>query len=79
LGRVIGVRRAPPDHNVILKGGETSFSLQLTPAGGPVASVRVEALGRRLPTPTPGPQAAAPGMVLAWSEGASHLPETASP
>jgi LysM repeat protein len=78
LGRVIGVRRAPPDHNVILKGGETSFSLQLTPAGGPVASVRVEALGRRLPTPTPGPRAAAPGIALASSAEAQQAPETAS-
>jgi LysM repeat protein len=53
LGRVIGTRRGPPDHNVILRGGETIFSLQLTPAGGPVASFRVQALGRRQLTPTP--------------------------
>lgn len=53
LGRVIGTRRGPPEHNVILRGGETTFSLQLTPAGGPVASFRVQALGRRQLTPTP--------------------------
>jgi hypothetical protein len=53
LGRVIGTRRGPPEHNVIPRGGETTFSLQLTPAGGPVASFRVQALGRRQLTPTP--------------------------
>lgn len=53
LGRVIGMRRAVPEHNVILRGGQTTFSVELTPTGGPVASFRVEAQGRRLPTPTP--------------------------
>jgi LysM repeat protein len=53
LGRVIGVRQGVPEHNVILRGGETSFRLELTPAGGPVDHFRVDALGRRLPTPTP--------------------------
>ncbi len=53
LGRVIGARRGVPDHNVIPRGGQTTFSLQLTPAGGPVSSFKVDALGRRLPTPTP--------------------------
>ncbi len=53
LGRVIGMRRAVPDHNVILRGGQTTFSIELTPAGGPVASFHAEAQGRRLPTPTP--------------------------
>jgi LysM repeat protein len=53
LGRVIAERRAAPDHNVILKGGQTTFSIQLTPAGGPVANYRVVALGHRLLTPTP--------------------------
>ncbi len=55
LGRVIAVRRAPPEHNVIPRGGQTSFNLQLTPAGGPVANVKVTALGRRIGTPTPAP------------------------
>ena len=53
LGRVIGTRRGVPEHNVIPRGGETAFSLQLTPAGGPVASFRAQALGRRQLTPTP--------------------------
>ena len=53
LGRVIGTRRAPPEHNVIPRGGSTRFTVQFTPIGGPVADYRVTALGRRLPTPTP--------------------------
>ncbi len=53
LGRVIGMRRAVPEHNVIPRGGQTSFSIELTPAGGPVANFHAEALGRRQPTPTP--------------------------
>jgi murein DD-endopeptidase MepM/ murein hydrolase activator NlpD len=56
LGRVIATRRGQPDHNVIPRGGETAFTLQLTPAGGPVAGFRVDALGRRLLTPTPIPK-----------------------
>lgn len=55
LGRVIATRRGPPENNVILLGGRTAFTLELTPAGGPVASFRVDALGRRLTTPTPTP------------------------
>ncbi len=53
LGRVIGSRRSPPDHNVIPRGGDTTFDLQITPAGGPVAGFRVDVLGHRQPTPTP--------------------------
>lgn len=53
LGRVIGMRRAVPEHNVIPRGGQTTFTVELTPAGGPVASFHAEALGRRQPTPTP--------------------------
>lgn len=53
LGRVIGMRKAVPEHNVIPRGGETTFSIELTPAGGPVASFEAQALGRRMPTPTP--------------------------
>jgi LysM repeat protein len=53
LGRVIGMRKATPEHNVIPRGGQTSFAVELTPAGGPVASFHAEALGRRLPTPAP--------------------------
>jgi len=54
LGRVIGTRRAPPEYNVIPRGGQSPFVVELTPAGGPVASFQVQALGRRMPTPTPG-------------------------
>lgn len=53
LGRVIGTRRAPPEYDVIPRGGQSPFSVELTPAGGPVASFRVQAVGRRMPTPTP--------------------------
>lgn len=53
LGRVISTRRGVPEYNVIPRGGQTSFTLELTPAGGPVASFRADALGRRMPTPTP--------------------------
>ena len=53
LGRVIGMRRAVPEHNVILRGGQTTFTIELTPAGGPVARFEAVALGRRMPTPTP--------------------------
>lgn len=53
LGRVIGMRRAVPEHNVIPRGGQTTFTVELTPAGGPVASFEAVALGRRQPTPTP--------------------------
>jgi LysM repeat protein len=53
VGRVIGTRRVPPDHNVIPRGGATTFTVHLTPIGGPVSSYRVSVLGRRLATPTP--------------------------
>lgn len=56
LGRVIGTRKAIPEHNVIPRGGETTFSVTITPAGGPVKSFRVMALGRRVLTPTPTPR-----------------------
>ena len=55
LGRVVAIRRGPPEHNVVLRGGETTFTLDLTPAGGPVDHFRVDVLGRRVPTPTPTP------------------------
>lgn len=53
LGRVVGMRQAVPEHNVIPRGGRTTFSVGLTPAGGPVASFNAVAQGRRMPTPTP--------------------------
>jgi LysM repeat protein len=54
LGRVIGVRREVPQHNVIPRGGETTFEVEIAPIGGPVVTYTVLAQGRRLPTPTPG-------------------------
>jgi LysM repeat protein len=54
LGRVVGVRSGPPDHNVIARGGETGFDLEIAPAG-PVVTYTVQAEGRRLlPTPEGG-------------------------
>ncbi len=53
LGRVIGVRREVPEHNVIPRGGETTFEVEVAPIGGPVVTYTVLAQGRRLPTPTP--------------------------
>ena len=55
LGRVIATRRGAPEHNVVPRGGETTFTLGLTPAGGPVDHFRVDVMGRRVPTPTPTP------------------------
>lgn len=55
LGNVIGFARGEPAHNVIPRGGETTFDLQIIPLGGPVARVSASALGRRIPTPTPIP------------------------
>lgn len=62
--KVIGFVRAEPEHNVIPRGGETTFDAQVIPLGGPVARAVVIAQGRRLPpgaaandstTPTPAP------------------------
>jgi LysM repeat protein len=55
LGQVIGFRRVEPAHNVIPRGGETTFAVSLIPLGGPVASWHVSAEARRLLTPTPAP------------------------
>ncbi len=52
LGRVVGVRQGVPEHNVIPVGGQTTFEIELVPAGGPVITYTVLAQGRRLPTPT---------------------------
>ena len=52
LGNVVGVRKGVPEHNVVPRGGETTFQVELVPAGGPVITTTVQALGRRiLPTP----------------------------
>jgi LysM repeat protein len=53
LGRVVGVRRDVPEHNVIPRGGETAFRVEVVPVGGPVVTYTVLAQGRRLLTPTP--------------------------
>lgn len=53
LGQVIGVVKGVPQHNVVPRGGETVFQLDLVPAGGPVITTSVQALGRRLlPAPS---------------------------
>jgi LysM repeat protein len=48
LDRVIAVRQAEPDHNVIPRGGTTTFTAVLAPVGGPVARIHAVAQGRRL-------------------------------
>jgi LysM repeat protein len=48
LDRVIAMRQIVPDHNVVPRGGETTFSAVLAPIGGPVARVEAVAQGRRL-------------------------------
>lgn len=56
LGRVIGVRQGVPEHNVVPRGGETTFQVELVPIGGPVITTTVHALGQRiLPTPSTTP------------------------
>jgi murein DD-endopeptidase MepM/ murein hydrolase activator NlpD len=55
LGRVIGERVATPEHNVIPRGGATTFRVLLTPIGGPAATFAAVPLGRRIPMPTPDP------------------------
>jgi len=48
LGRVVATRKVDPDHNVVARGGETTFAAVLAPAGGPVERVVAVAQGRRL-------------------------------
>jgi LysM repeat protein len=56
LGQVIGVRKAVPEHNVVHRGGETTFLVDFVPAGGPVVTTTVQVLGQRLlPTPSATP------------------------
>jgi murein DD-endopeptidase MepM/ murein hydrolase activator NlpD len=56
LGEVIGVREGIPEHNVVPRGGETTFQVELVPAGGPVVTYTIQALGQRiLPTPSTSP------------------------
>jgi murein DD-endopeptidase MepM/ murein hydrolase activator NlpD len=48
LGRVVATRKVDPEHNVVPRGGETTFTAVLAPAGGPVERVVAEAQGRRI-------------------------------
>lgn len=48
LDRVIAMRQIVPEHNVVPRGGETSFTAIIAPIGGPVARVEAIAQGRRL-------------------------------
>jgi LysM repeat protein len=51
LGRVVGTVNVVPEHNVVARGGETTFHVEIAPAG-PVVTYTVQAQGRRLlPTP----------------------------
>ena len=48
VGRVMGVRRAEPEHNVIPRGGHTDFEIDLVPASGPVVSYQIIPQARRI-------------------------------
>lgn len=48
LGRVIAMRKVDPDHNVVPRGGETTFTSVLSPIGGPVERIEAVAQGLRL-------------------------------
>ncbi|MBX3001280.1 MAG: FxLYD domain-containing protein [Caldilineaceae bacterium] len=48
LDRVIAMRQIVPEHNVVPRGGETTFNAILAPIGGPVSRVEAVAQGRRL-------------------------------
>jgi LysM repeat protein len=48
LNRVIAVQAITPDHNVVPRGGTTTFTAVLAPVGGPVERIQAEAQGRRL-------------------------------
>lgn len=48
LGRVVAMRKVDPEHNVVPRGGETTFIAVLSPAGGPVERIAAEAQGRRI-------------------------------
>src|SRR4051812_3384752 len=51
LNRVIAVQQVAPTHNVIPRGGTTTFTAVSAPVGGPVERVQAEAQGRRLTNP----------------------------
>lgn len=48
LDRVIAMRQVVPEHNVVPRAGETTFTAILSPVGGPVTRVEAVAQGRRL-------------------------------
>jgi LysM repeat protein len=48
LGRVVATRKVDPEHNVVPRGGETTFTAVLSPAGGPIERIAAEAQGRRI-------------------------------
>jgi LysM repeat protein len=51
LNRVIAVQQVTPSHNVVPRGGTTTFTAVLAPVGGPVERILAEAQGRRLSSP----------------------------
>jgi LysM repeat protein len=51
LNRVIAVQVVTPVHNVVPRGGTTTFTAVLAPVGGPVQHIQAEAQGRRLSNP----------------------------
>ncbi len=53
LGRVVATRKVEPDYNVVPRGGESTFTAVLSPAGGPVERVVAVAQGRRLSATRP--------------------------
>ena len=53
LDRVVAMRKIVPEHNVVARGGETTFSAVLVPAGGPVTRIAAVAQGRRLSATNP--------------------------
>ena len=48
LDRVIAMRQIVPEHNVVPRGGETTFTAVLAPVGGPIVHLKAVAQGRRL-------------------------------
>jgi LysM repeat protein len=48
MDRVIAVQKITPSHNVVPRGGTTTFTAVLAPVGGPVERIHAEAQGRRL-------------------------------
>jgi LysM repeat protein len=48
LDRVIAVQQVTPLHNVVPRGGTTTFTAVLAPVGGPVERIQADAQGRRL-------------------------------